>query len=85
MQRIEAARRLFGKIWFDEEGMRGGIDALQFYHEKRCEQRDLQMGVEHDWSSHAADAFWLAMLDYQSPSSRANFNRRIEYPRSGVV
>jgi hypothetical protein len=28
MQRIEVARRLFGKIWFDEEGMRGGIDAL---------------------------------------------------------
>jgi phage terminase large subunit len=85
MQRIDAARKLFGKIWFDEKKTEAGRDALAWYHEKRCEQRDLQLGVEHHWSSHAADAFGLAMICYESPGSRANFNRRIEYPRIGII
>ena len=45
-----------------------GRDALGFYHEKKDEQRDVGLGPEHDWSSHAADAFGLMAIAYEEPS-----------------
>lgn len=57
--RIEAGRRYFPSIWFDQEACQGGLDALGWYHEKKDEQRNIGLGPEHDWSSHGADAFGL--------------------------
>lgn len=57
--RIEAARRYFTSIWFNEETTSGGLDALGWYHEKRDEERGIGLGPEHDWSSHGADSFGL--------------------------
>jgi phage terminase large subunit len=57
--RIEAGRRYFPSIWFNQETCQGGLDALGWYHEKKDEQRDIGLGPEHDWSSHGADAFGL--------------------------
>lgn len=57
--RIEAARRMFPSMWFNEAATQPGLDALGWYHEKRDEIRDIGLGPEHDWSSHAADAFGL--------------------------
>jgi phage terminase large subunit len=57
--RIEAGRRYFPSIWFDEEGCSGGIEALGWYHEKKDEERGIGLGPEHDWSSHGADSFGL--------------------------
>jgi phage terminase large subunit len=57
--RIEAARRHFPAIWFNEETTVGGVDALGWYHEKRDDARSIGLGPEHDWSSHAADAFGM--------------------------
>jgi phage terminase large subunit len=54
--RIEAARRIFPSVWFDEDTTEGGRDALGWYHEKRDDHRDVGLGPEHDWSSHGADA-----------------------------
>lgn len=65
--RIEAARRLFPRIWFDERKAHGGIEALAHYHEKRDEKRDIGLGPDHDWSSHAADAFGLMCVAYKEP------------------
>lgn len=62
--RIETARRHFGSVWFDQEGCQGGLDALGWYHEKRDEVRQIGLGPEHDWSSHAADAFGLMCVVY---------------------
>ena len=62
MARIEAARRLFGSVWFDEARTTAGIEALGWYHEKKDEVRSIGLGPEHDWSSHAADAFGLMCL-----------------------
>lgn len=56
-KRIEAARRLFPSMWFDEEATEAGREALAWYHEKMDEQRGIGLGPEHDWASHAADAF----------------------------
>lgn len=70
MQRIDAARRVFPRIWFDEDKTRAGVRALGHYHEKRHEERNVGLGPEHDWSSHGADAFGLMAIDYQPPSTK---------------
>ena len=62
MRRIEAARRLFPNMYFDEARCAAGIEAIGFYHEKRDEERGVGLGPSHDWSSHGADAFGLAAI-----------------------
>lgn len=65
MRRVEAARRVFGQIWADEEKTRAGFDALGAYHAKIDEARGVDLGPDHDWSSHAADAFGLMCVHYE--------------------
>lgn len=65
--RIEAARRRFPSIWFNERTTEAGRDALGAYHEKRDESRNIGLGPEHDWSSHGADAFGLMCVAYEEP------------------
>lgn len=67
--RIEAARRLFPSIWFNEATTEGGRDALGWYHEKRDEQRGIGLGPEHDWASHSSDAFGLMCVAYEEPQA----------------
>lgn len=62
MQRVEAARRIFPAIWFNADTCEAGIDALGAYHERKDEVRNIGLGPEHDWASHAADAFGLACI-----------------------
>src|SRR5215469_15886809 len=69
-QRIEAARRLFPRIWFNQVTTQPGIDALGAYHAKRDEGRLVDLGPEHDWASHAADAFGMMCIMYEEPVSR---------------
>lgn len=78
MQRVEAARRWFPRIWFNQATCQPGIDALGAYHEKRDEKRELGLGPHHDWSSHAADAFGLACSTYEEPKSTAPIRRNIK-------
>jgi phage terminase large subunit len=59
MRRVEAARRLFPQMYFDEERTTGGVEAIGWYHEKRDPDRGIGLGPEHDFSSHAADSFGL--------------------------
>jgi phage terminase large subunit len=53
LQRVDATRRLFPSIRFNEETTKGGRDALGWYHEKRDEARGIGLGPEHDFASHA--------------------------------
>lgn len=69
MQRIDAARRLFSRIWINEDNCRAGLRAIGHYHEKRHEERNVGLGPEHDWSSHGADAFGLMCIDYKAPQT----------------
>lgn len=62
--RIEAARRLFPSIWFNEATTEAGRAALGWYHEKRDDERGVGLGPNHDWSSHSADAFGLIAVDH---------------------
>jgi phage terminase large subunit len=66
--RVEAARRLFPSIWFDEESTTGGREALGWYHERKDEARNIGLGPEHDWASHGADSFGLMAVAYEEPS-----------------
>lgn len=66
-QRIEAGRRLFPRMHFDELKTEAGRQALGWYHERIDEERDVGLGPEHDWSSHGADSFGLGCIDYEEP------------------
>lgn len=70
MMRVEAARRLFPNIWFNEPTTEGGLSALGWYHERKDETRNIGLGPEHDWSSHAADAFGLMCVAYEEPREK---------------
>lgn len=76
--RIEAARRLFPAMWFNEPTTSPGIDALAWYHEKRDDERNIGLGPEHDWASHGADAFGLMCVAYEAPTA---INKPIQYRR----
>jgi phage terminase large subunit len=80
--RIEAARRLFPRIWFNEATTEAGREALGAYHEKRDEERGIGLGPEHDWSSHAADAFGLMCIAYEEPTKMVD---RLEIHNFGAV
>jgi phage terminase large subunit len=67
--RIEAVRRLFPRIWFNASTTEAGRDALGYYHERKDEVRNVGMGPDHDWSSHAADAFGLMACVYEAPET----------------
>ncbi|MET3560786.1 hypothetical protein ABID39_001502 [Bartonella japonica] len=47
-----------------------GRKALNWYHEKWDEKRNIGLGAEHDWSSHGADAFGLMCVSYEQPVQR---------------
>ncbi|MBC6982468.1 PBSX family phage terminase large subunit [Caulobacter sp. 17J80-11] len=83
MQRIEAARRLFARIWFDAEKTEAGVEALGAYHERRDEARRVGLGPAHDWASHAADAFGLMCVAYEEPQVRLRPEGRAGVRRPG--
>ena len=85
MMRVEAARRIFPKCWFNDTTTEAGRDALGYYHERKDDARNVGLGPEHDWSSHAADAFGLMAICYEEPARTKAFNRRIEYPKVGIA
>ncbi|SPU27072.1 Uncharacterised protein [Candidatus Bartonella washoeensis] len=55
-------RRILPSVWFNEKTTVAGRKALNWYHEKWDEKRNIGLGAEHDWSSHGADAFGLMCL-----------------------
>ena len=81
--RIEAARRRFPSVWFNEETTESGRDVSGWYHEKRSDDmRDVGLGPEHDFSSHGSDAFGLMCVAYEAPAGRPT---KIKYPALGIA
>ena len=85
MMRIEAIRRLGPQMWWNESTTEPGRDAIGFYHERKDDIRNVGLGPEHDWSSHAADALGLMAICYEAPGRTASFNRAIRYAEQGWV
>lgn len=66
--RVEAGRRLFPSVVFNDEPTQPGREALGWYHEKKDEKRNVGLGPEHDWSSNGADAYGLMAVAYEMPA-----------------
>ena len=64
------------RCWFNEKATEAGRDALGYYHERRDENRNVGLGPEHDWSSHAADAFGYLAISYEEPPARKSTSGR---------
>ena len=73
--RIEAARRRFPIITFNKATTEPLREALGWYHEKIDAERRVGLGPEHDWSSHAADAFGLMCVAYEAPKVERRVQR----------
>ena len=74
---------IFPKLRFNESGTEAGRDALGYYHERKDEQRDIGLGPEHGWSSHAAYAFGLMAIAYEEPATQRRF--AINYRRLSIA
>jgi phage terminase large subunit len=86
LQRIDATRRLFPSIRFNEATTKGGRDALGWYHEKRDESRGIGLGPEHDFASHAADAFgMMAVYKATTMASQDTWDKPLRRNLKGVL
>jgi len=83
-QRIEAVRRVLDQCWFTPRTEKGR-DALAWYHEKWDEARGIGLGPEHDFSSHASDAFGLMALAYLNNNAASNWSKPLKRGLKGVV
>ena len=83
--RIEAGRRLFPSMWFNEPTTEDGLAALGWYHEKKDEQRGMGLGPDHDWASHGADAFGLMCVTYEMPAATGKPAGKIRRPGGMAV
>lgn len=82
MQRVDRARELFPKMRFDEKKTEAGREALGWYHPKIDEKRQIDLGPEHDWASHSADAFGAGCVAYEEPRPARAYNTGV---RKGIV
>jgi hypothetical protein len=48
-------------------------------------RRGIGLGPEHDWSSHAADAFGYMAIAYEEPAVKSAAIRRPSPPRIGML
>jgi phage terminase large subunit len=80
MMRVEAVRRVLPMCFFNEATTEAGRDCLGFYHEKRDATRQIGLGPDHDFSSHAADAFGLMAICYEGPDGPMTVNDMFESP-----
>ena len=72
-----ALRRVFPRIVFNKDTTEAGRAAIGWYHAKIDEKRDLDLGPEHDWSSHSADALGGMAVDIiDRPKGQANRTRK---------
>jgi phage terminase large subunit len=85
LQRIDAARRLFPAMRFNETTTQGGRDALGWYHEKRDETRGIGLGPEHDFASHGADAFGLIAVFKAGMASQDDWGQPLRRGLKGVL
>lgn len=83
--RVEAGRRYFPYIWFNEPTTQGGLDALGWYHERKDEARQIGLGPEHDWSSNGADSFGLLCVCAEKIMQERKGARKIVYDARGIV
>ena len=65
-ERVRETRKLFPMIYFNANTTEAGREALGWYHEKWDDNRNIGLGPEHDWSSHACRCIWGNVRDIQT-------------------
>lgn len=85
MIRVDALRRVFPRLRFNEAATKPGRDALGWYHEKRDEARNVGLGPEHDWSSHGADAAGLMAVWFETGGAKDAWSKPIRRGLKGVA
>jgi len=78
---VQAARKMFPRVWFDEGRCHEGIECLrQYRREYDSDKRVFRDKPLHDWTSHGADAFrmmgiaWREMAPAAKPEPPRFFN-----------
>jgi phage terminase large subunit len=64
---INAARTIFRQCWFDGERCKDGIKSLRHYKWGETQAGLATREPQHDWSSHAADAFRYFAVAIDTP------------------
>lgn len=85
---IDAGRNVLSECWFDKEKCTRGLSALEGYHAEYDEERQkLKNSPEHDWTSHAADAFRTFAVGYapKAPPLKLNMPSYAGRPNSWMV
>ena len=74
--RIDAARSIFGKCWFDQEKTADGMQCLRhFQYERKDDGMSFTKEPVHNWASHGSDAFTylaVALTEDKKPAKPAN-------------
>lgn len=78
--RVNNCRRLFYKCWFDEDRCKIGLEALSQYREKWDDKLRVYSGIEHDWTSHYADAFGYALWGLPTTLQQTSLGHRNTNP-----
>jgi phage terminase large subunit len=81
-QRIEAARRLFDRMWFNKATTEQLRYSLNWYSPKYDKDGN-DLGPDHDDYSHDADAFGLMCVAYKEPTKA--FEATALRPRFGTM
>ena len=82
---IQAVRKEFARMWFDERECASGLDSLAQYRREFDEKREtFHDRPLHDWASHGADAMrYLALGLRRGPAGAKR--APINYPALGIV
>lgn len=81
--RIDAVRNMLRLCWFDKERCSYGIECLRQYRKEWDDKKRTWRNVpEHDWTSHAADAFGQGAMHIPVDLSGM---KKIDYPDLGIV
>ena len=79
---INAARMLFPRCIFDEDGCSAGLEALQNYKwGYNARMDELKTAPVHDWASHGADAFRYLAISVKAGIEARPSSKPISYPK----
>jgi hypothetical protein len=85
-QRINAARLMLGRCWFDAVKCKQGLECLRMYRSEYDDKRKVFRNTPlHDWAIDGADSFGYLALAIDKRVAMAKFNQPIKYPELGLV
>lgn len=83
IDRINAARRILPRCWFDAKRTAQGVECLRSYKQDWDEKnRVFRKSAKHDWASHGSDAFGHLAVSVSMPAERQPEEKKtkVEFP-----